>query len=101
MGFGGGGSGGGKTWLGLYSVADMVAERGPNSGGGGGGWAGGGGSFGGGICGRGDVSVGGGSGGSGRWGMPIDPWSMKLWPFTVQSGAGDKPIIVVNFMGEQ
>ena len=25
----------------------------------------------------------------------------KLWPFMVQSGAGDKPIVVVNFMGEQ
>ena len=32
---------------------------------------------------------------------PIVQADIKLWPFTVQSGAGDKPIIVVNFMGEE
>ena len=32
---------------------------------------------------------------------PIVQADIMLWPFTVQSGARDKPIIVVNFMGEE
>lgn len=30
---------------------------------------------------------------------PIVQSDMKLWPFKLQSGAGDKPQIVVNYMG--
>merc|ERR1712100_87870 len=32
---------------------------------------------------------------------PIVQSDIKLWPFKVSSGAGDKPIIQVNFMGEE
>jgi L1 cell adhesion molecule like protein len=32
---------------------------------------------------------------------PIVQADCKLWPFKVIAGAGDKPIIVVNFMGEE
>merc|ERR1712100_495040 len=32
---------------------------------------------------------------------PIVQADIKLWPFKVVSGAGDKPMIVVNFMGEE
>merc|ERR1712100_497894 len=32
---------------------------------------------------------------------PIVQADIKLWPFKVVSGSGDKPMIVVNFMGEE
>ncbi len=32
---------------------------------------------------------------------PIVQADIKHWPFKVQSGAADKPILVVNFMGEE
>jgi len=31
---------------------------------------------------------------------PIVQKDMKLWPFTVEGGADDKPVIVVKFKGE-
>jgi L1 cell adhesion molecule like protein len=32
---------------------------------------------------------------------PVVQADIKLWPFKVASGSGDKPIIQVNFMGEE
>jgi L1 cell adhesion molecule like protein len=36
-----------------------------------------------------------------KFGDPIVQADIKLWPFKVASGSGDKPMIVVNAQGEE